>query len=72
MRKILNKIIMIFNLLKFKKEDEETMVAVYVTLIVSGRRTFDQVPKSLQEAVRADLAAMGLDVNGNPLEASVK
>ena len=45
------------------------IVSVYVTLIVAGRRTFAQVPKSLQPAVKADLEAMGLDENGNPIEA---
>lgn len=45
------------------------IVSVYVTLIVAGRRTFAQVPKNLQPAVKADLEAMGLDENGNPIEA---
>lgn len=43
------------------------IVSVYVTLIVAGRRTFAQVPKNLQPAVKADLEAMGLDENGNPI-----
>lgn len=43
------------------------MVTIYITLIVAGRRTFAQVPKSLKEAVKADLEAMGLDENGNPI-----
>ena len=43
------------------------IVSVYVTLIVAGRRTFTQVPKNLQPAVKADLEAMGLDENGNPI-----
>ena len=45
------------------------IVSVYVTLIVAGRRTFAQVPKNLQPAVKAGLEAMGLDENGNPIEA---
>ena len=45
------------------------IVSVYVTLIVAGRRKFAQVPKNLQPAVKADLEAMGLDENGNPIEA---
>ena len=45
------------------------IVSVYVTLIVAGRRTFAQVPKNLQPAVKADLEAMGLDENGNTIEA---
>ena len=43
------------------------MVTIYITLIVAGRRTFDQVPKALKEVVKADLEAMGLDENGHPL-----
>jgi hypothetical protein len=43
------------------------MVDVYVTLIVYHRRTIEQVPVSLQEAVLADLNAIGLDGYGNPI-----
>jgi hypothetical protein len=43
------------------------MVTIYVTLIVASRRTFDQVPKALKELVKADLEAMGLDENGQPI-----
>ena len=45
------------------------IVSVYVTLIIAGRRKITQVPKNLQAAVRADLEAMGLDENGQPMEA---
>ena len=44
------------------------MVALYVALIMYGRRTFAQVPAKFKEAVKADLAALGLDENGNPVE----
>lgn len=44
------------------------MVFVYVTLIIHGRRTFDQVPDNLKEAVREELYAIGLDENGMPIE----
>lgn len=43
------------------------MVDLYVALIIAGRRTIAQVPDRYREAVRADLAALGLDENGNPL-----
>ena len=43
------------------------MVTIYVTLIVAGRRTFNQVPKALKEVVKADLEAMGLDEDGQPI-----
>lgn len=44
------------------------MVALYVALIINGRRTFDQVPAKFKDAVRADLKALGLDENGYPVE----
>lgn len=43
------------------------MVDLYVALIIAGRRAFAQVPARYQDAVRADLAALGLDENGNPI-----
>ena len=46
---------------------ENTMVLVFVTLIVYGSKTFSQVPVSLQPAVRAELLTMGLDENGVPI-----
>jgi hypothetical protein len=45
------------------------MVDLYVALIINGRRTFSQVPVRYQDAVRADLAALGLDENGNQITA---
>ena len=44
------------------------MVDLYVALIIAGRRTINQVPAKFREAVIADLNALGLDENGNPLE----
>lgn len=43
------------------------MVALYVALIINGRRTFTQVPAKFKEAVKADLEALGLDENGYPV-----
>lgn len=45
----------------------ENMVAIYVALIIYGRRTIDTVPQPLREAVLADLAALGLDGYGKAL-----
>ena len=43
------------------------MVALYVALIINSRRTFSQVPAKFKEAVKEDLAALGLDEYGNPV-----
>lgn len=43
------------------------MVALYVALIINGRRTFEQVPPRFKEAVRGDLEAIGLNENGDPV-----
>lgn len=43
------------------------MAAIYVALIVNGRRTFSQVPDKFKDAVREDLLALGLDENGDPI-----
>ena len=43
------------------------MVVVYVTLVIYGRRKFEQVPGNLQEAVKAELESMGLGTDGKPL-----
>lgn len=44
------------------------MVDLYVALIIAGRRTIDRVPAKFKEAVIADLNALGLDENGEPME----
>jgi hypothetical protein len=49
------------------RKEDNNMVDLYTALIISGRRTFSQVPARFQDAVRADLAALGLDENGNPI-----
>lgn len=43
------------------------MVDMYVALIIAGRRTLTQVPVTFRHAVEADLLALGLDGNGNPI-----
>lgn len=41
------------------------MVALYVALIINGRRS--KVPDKFKDAVRADLEALGLTENGDPV-----
>lgn len=41
------------------------MVEIYVTLIISKRRTFDSVPNTFKEAVKARLKEQGYDTNGD-------
>ena len=43
------------------------MIDLYVALIIAGRRTIDQVPARYRDAVIADLEALGLDQNGQPV-----
>ena len=50
------------------KKEEEDMVALYVALIIAGRRTFAQVPTRYKEYVKEDLLALGLDENGDPIQ----
>lgn len=45
------------------------MIDLYIALILAGRRTFSQVPVKFKDAVKADLLALGLDENGNPIAA---
>lgn len=45
----------------------EDMVALYVALIINGRRTFDSVPNKLKEAVKEELKSLGLDENGKSI-----
>lgn len=60
---MLNKLKLIYQILK----GDINMIDLYVCLIINGRRTFAQVPTKFQAAVKADLAAIGLDENGNPV-----
>jgi len=55
----------------FKILGGRNMVDLYVCLIINNRRTFAQVPVKFQKAVKADLTAMGLDENGNPITTTV-
>ena len=54
----------------FKILGGKNMIDLYVCLIANDRRTFAQVPAKFQAVVKADLAAMGLDENGNVIAVS--
>lgn len=43
------------------------MVDMYVVLILNKRRTLEQVPAQWRELVAADLEAIGVDGNGDPI-----
>lgn len=64
---MLTKLSNVIEWLKLRK-DVKFVVAVYVALIVAGRRTIDNVPAKLRDAVLADLEALGLDGNGQSIE----
>jgi len=49
----------------------ETMVTVYVTLIIKGVRKFESVPANLQPSVEEELNQLGLGTNGKPLPEEV-
>ena len=57
----------VFFITKSIKKGGEQMVAIYVALIIYKRRTIETVPAQLRDAVSADLTALGLDGNGNPI-----
>jgi len=48
-------------------KEELQMVDMYVALVIAKRRTLSQVPLSFRDAVEADLLALGLDGNGDPI-----
>jgi len=54
-------------LIKSLRLEVINVVDLYVALIIADRRTFEQVPDRYKEEVKADLFALGLDENGNPI-----
>ena len=52
--------IKLFILRLFLRKEEQTMAEVYVTLIIKGIKTFDQVPAIIQPKVKAVLEALDL------------
>ena len=59
---------MLFHILIKMLIGGDNMVTLYVALIINKRRKFSQVPAQFKDAVRADLEALGLDENGDPVE----
>ncbi len=49
----------------FSKGGRMFMKDLYVALIIAGRRTIDTIPGRYREEVIEELAALGLDENGN-------
>ena len=43
------------------------MVEVYTKLIISKRRTFDQIPAKFQAEVKKRLLEYGYNTNGDPI-----
>ena len=60
MRSWLADLIISVGLLLVKKGGAD-MVAVYVALIINGRRTYASVPALLKDKVKVDLEALGLE-----------
>lgn len=46
---------------------EDILVAIYVALIVAGRRIYNSVSVGLKPAVKEDPEALGLGTEGKPL-----
>lgn len=69
------KTVSVFNLIISIFKGEINMVDMYVALVIAGRRTCNPetkgvvlVPARYREAVLAELNALGLDADGNPIE----
>ena len=65
----------LINIIIGTMKGEIYMVDMYVALVIAGRRTCNkeskdiiQVPTRYKNAVIAELAALGLDADGNPIE----
>lgn len=54
--------------LLFTTGGKRRMVDLYCALIIAGRRTINQVPERYRKAVVEELAALGLDENGDIIE----
>lgn len=58
---MINLLIRLFLLLSGGGATMQVFVTTYVSLILAGRRTIDQVPANIREDVRADLIALGFE-----------
>lgn len=50
------------------KKGKIIMVDLYCALIIAGKRTIATVPARYKNAVKEQLAAIGLDENGNHIQ----
>lgn len=64
----------VFRLLYSILEGEVEMIDMYLALVIAGRRTCNpdtvgvtKVPTRFRDAVLAELTALGLDADGNPI-----
>ena len=48
------------------------MIEIYCKLIINKRRSFDKVPDEFKEAVKDRLIDLGYDVDGNPIDNSIR
>jgi hypothetical protein len=53
--------------LVFTGKGKKIMVDLYCALIIAGKRTIETVPARYRDTVKEQLAAVGLDENGNPM-----
>lgn len=58
---MLNILVRLLFLLKGGEQLMQVFVTIYVSLIVAGRRTLEQVPANIREDVKADLTALGYE-----------
>jgi len=66
LQKLINQVVLIdYTIIILGKR---IMVDLYCALIIAGKRKIDTVPTRYRDAVREQLAAVGLDENGNPIQ----
>ncbi|KQL46366.1 hypothetical protein AN963_15520 [Brevibacillus choshinensis] len=64
---MLKTLLLNFGIWLISLKGDDIMAAIYVALIIAGRRTYESVPANLKPAVKVDLEALGLSSEGLPL-----